>query len=89
MPILSDNTSASSKWCVVNTMVRYSYLNSIKIYHIALLLTGSMPDVGSSKNITFDPPKIAIAKESLRLFPPDKFFTVLPLSESNAHFKIY
>lgn len=53
---------------------------------MALLDTGSIPEVGSSKNTTLDPPKIAIANESFLLLPPESVFTILPFSPSRAHF---
>ena len=59
MAILSANSSASSKWWVVRTRVLFSALTVFNISQIPLLVYASIPEVGSSKNNTFDPPIIA------------------------------
>jgi len=48
-----------------------SFLRSYIKCHTALLETGSMPVVGSSKNITFGLPIALIATESLLFIPPE------------------
>ena len=58
--ILSDNASASSIECVVKIIALFSFIFYINAHTYRLLL-GSIPDVGSSKNIIFGYPKLAIA----------------------------
>lgn len=41
----------------------------------------SIPEVGSSRIITFDPPVKASATDSLRFCPPDRFLAYYPLLE--------
>ena len=53
--------------------------------HIPCLELGSNPDEGSSKNMIFELPINALAKQSFLLFPPDKFFASFPLYPSKAH----
>ena len=54
-------------------------------YHIPCLELGSIPEEGSSKNIIFEFPIKAFAKQSFLLFPPDKFLASLPFSAAKAH----
>lgn len=69
IPILSASTSASSRWWVVRTMVLSSVLTYSKISQMALLDIASIPEVGSSKNTTLEPPIRAIQRESFLLLP--------------------
>lgn len=70
IPILFDNTSASSIECVVKTTA-LSYLQLYNISHIPLLFSGSRPVVGSSKKITDGYPTNEIAKLTRLFMPPD------------------
>ena len=64
IPTLSAKKSASSiKWVV--RMMILSFLYRDKRFQMSLLADVSMPEVGSSKIMTFDPPEKAIAIESL------------------------
>lgn len=81
--ILSANSSASSKWWVVRTRVLFSYLTFSNISQIPLLVYASIPEVGSSKNNTFDPPIIAYAKDNFLLFPPLNVFVIFCYSLFN------
>ncbi len=84
--ILSANLSASSKKWVVSIIVLYSLLIFSKIAHIDYLLTGSNPDVGSSKYTILLPPIIAIPSDNFLLLPPFKINVYLFLSFINPHF---
>lgn len=76
---LSDKYSASSKNYVVNINVFPSAFSYSIISQIILLEFGSIPEVGSSRIIIYDPPMIALARLSFLLFPPLKFFAKTPL----------
>jgi len=52
-------------------MMVLSLFRSYISYHTALLETGSMPVVGSSKKMTFGFPIAEIATESLLFMPPE------------------
>ena len=52
---------------------------------MARRVTGSIPEVGSSRNITFEFPTSAIASDSLRLLPPLSYLAYLFLSPYNTH----
>jgi len=72
MAILSASFSASSRWCVVKTIALLSRTFS-NIFHIYYRDTGSIPEVGSSRKMIFDPPVRAIPRDSFRLLPPLRF----------------
>jgi len=61
---LSQRTSASLIWCVVR-MITFPCLLAIMKSHIALLLSASTPEVGSSSKTNFGSPK---KKKKLNLF---------------------
>ncbi len=75
MPSFVDKASAYSMEWVVNMIVDCFFSDAIleMILHMNRLALGSMPVEGSSKKIMFGFPIMAIATDSLRLFPPDKF----------------
>ena len=70
MPIRVHSASHSSMLCVVSTIER-SVRSRMMISHICRRLTGSIPLEGSSRKTTAGEPTSAIAKESLRLLPPE------------------
>ncbi len=72
--ILSLKLSASSISCVVNNTTLFFFILLINS-HIYLLLTGSIPVVGSSKNITYGLFKLAIVIDNLLFIPPEYVFT--------------
>jgi len=55
---------------------------------IERLLTGSIPELGSSKKTTFEFPTKAMPRESFLLFPPDKVFVSFFLSDYKLHLLI-
>lgn len=74
IPSRVDKAYAYSIEWVVKIIVDSFFYEAILeiIFHINLLALGSIPVDGSSKNIIFGFPIIAIATESFLLFPPDK-----------------
>ena len=70
-----DSASASSIEWVVRIIV--DCFSSVDIFdmtlHINLFALGSIPVDGSSMNMIGGLPIIAIATDSLRLFPPERF----------------
>jgi len=88
MAILSERYSASSKWWVVKIIVLCSFFTYSKISHIYRRVTGSIPDVGSSKKIILDFPINAIPSDSFLLLPPLSSFESLNYSLFKAHFYI-
>ena len=75
------NASASSIEWVVRITVDYFLVVEILLItvHMNLLASGSIPVLGSSRNITGGFPSIAIATDNLRLLPPDR--SLLNISE--------
>jgi hypothetical protein len=59
--------------CVVKTSTRPSRA-FWRICHVDRREYGSMPDVGSSRKTTLEPPIRAMHTESLRFCPPERFF---------------
>ena len=88
IPILSDKAYASSRWWVVRTIVFPSSLSCWIIPQIVLLVFGSIPEEGSSKNISSLSPIAAHAKHSFLLFPPERVSALLFTSVSRQHFCI-
>jgi len=74
IPILSARYSASSKKCVVNMIVFLYAFNFNRISQIYLLDTGSIAEVGSSRNIISELAIIAKPRDNFLLFPPLSFF---------------
>lgn len=72
IPIFVERASASSiLWVVKTTALFLSLWEILAITcHMNLLASGSMPADGSSSKIIGGLPIVAIATESLRLFPP-------------------
>ncbi len=85
MDILSANLSASSRKWVVRMMVLFSFLICSRMSHIAYLLTGSKPLVGSSKYTILLPPIRLIPNDSFLLNPPDNIPAALSLSDTKLH----
>lgn len=83
-----QRASASSiEWVVSIIHDYFLIVATLEItFHINLLAPGSIPVLGSSKNITFGFPIILIATYNFLLFPPDKLHesTCLYLSKSNS-----
>ena len=52
----------------------------VKTFHMFLVLPGSNPVQGSSKNMISGEPTIAIAIESLLYIPPESSFALAPSS---------
>jgi hypothetical protein len=75
IPIRSAKISASSRWCVVKIIVFPSPLIFSRIYQIALLEYASIPEVGSSRKITFESPIKLIANDSFLIDPPERVLT--------------
>merc|ERR1711965_1166487 len=75
MAISSDNASASSILCVVNTIIRPTFNRSI-IFHIRRRDNGSKPVVGSSKKITFGCPIALIPTDKRRFIPPSELHVI-------------
>ena len=72
IPIREQSADASSIECVVSTIVescRTAHTREMTS-HMYLLAAGSIPALGSSRKITGGSPIIAMATQSLRLFPP-------------------
>mmetsp|Transcript_44792 Transcript_44792/g.149594 ORF Transcript_44792/g.149594 Transcript_44792/m.149594 type:complete len:396 (+) Transcript_44792:2945-4132(+) len=69
--IRSPRASASSRKCVVITIVRPA-LAAAMAPHTVRREAGSIPAVGSSSNTSFGSPISAQARESLRFWPPDR-----------------
>lgn len=85
IPILCDSYSASSRWCVVRMRHRFYERILFSMSQMPWREFGSSPEVGSSRNIIFEFPINAFAKDSFLLFPPDKFLESFPLSLFSAH----
>ena len=62
--------------CDVNTNVLPEARSRDKVSHNSRRATGSMPVVGSSRNITGGSPTSATAALSFRLFPPLKAYSL-------------
>ena len=77
MATLSAKTSASYKLWVVKIIVLFSLFRVYNISHTYLLELGSIPVVGSSSNINFDPSAIDIASYNFLLTPKDKYLAKL------------
>ena len=54
-------------------MTTLPYLYTFNMFHRVLRDDKSMPDVGSSKSTSLEPPIRAIATESFRLEPSERF----------------
>mmetsp|Transcript_36554 Transcript_36554/g.78867 ORF Transcript_36554/g.78867 Transcript_36554/m.78867 type:complete len:107 (-) Transcript_36554:472-792(-) len=67
----SPRISASSMKCVVKTTTRPSRAARM-MFHVALRLYGSIPEVGSSKKTTGGLPISARQSESFLFWPPDR-----------------
>lgn len=85
MAIRLDNYYASSRWCVVRMMDLFSLYMDFNMPQMACLEFGSRPELGSSRNMSLDPPIRLFARQSFLLFPPDKLAASLPLSLPKAH----
>jgi hypothetical protein len=68
------------KWVV--RMIMRSFLYALRSYQMYLRAEVSIPEVGSSRMITFEPPVKASATDNLRFCPPDRFFAYSPLFEA-------
>ena len=69
--ISSARRSASSRYCVVSSVVMPLCTSSSMRSHIAMRLRGSRPVVGSSRNSTDGRPMRLIAMSSRRRMPPE------------------
>ena len=69
MAMVSPSMSASSMECVVMIITLSFFILSIR-FHTSLRIFGSIPVVGSSRNITRGSPRKLRATLSLRFMPP-------------------
>ena len=69
MAMVSPSMSASSMECVVMIITLSFFILSIR-FHTSLRIFGSIPVVGSSRNITRGSPRKLRATLSLRFIPP-------------------
>ena len=78
----SANSSASSRWWVVRSIVLFSFFNCFRMDQTPRRDKGSRPEVGSSRKRISEPPIRAHASEIFLLLPPLNSFTNLPNSPS-------
>lgn len=72
IPARVARASASSMLCVVRTVLRSAEM-AARVFHMTRLDAASRPLEGSSRSKTDGFPIRAMARDSLRLVPPDSF----------------